>query len=42
MSFLGEHYKVVYIIVSINIYVGKDMDSYHYVYDVLDLNTGTW
>ena len=33
---------MVYIIVSIKIHVGKDVDSGHYVCDVLDYNTGTW
>ena len=32
---------MVNIIVSIKIHVGKDMDSGHYVYDVLDYRTGT-
>ena len=42
MSFLGEHDKVVYIIVSINIDIVKDIDSGHYVCDVLNYNTETW
>ena len=42
MYFPGEYYKVLYIIVSINLITGNDMDSGHYVCDVLDYNTGTW
>ena len=33
---------MVYIFVSINIHIGKDRDSGHYVYDLLDYNTGIW
>ena len=42
MSFSVKHDKVVYIIVSINLHVGKYMDSGNYVCDILDYNTGTW
>ena len=31
MSFTGKHTEVVYIIVSINIIIGKDMYTVHYV-----------
>ena len=33
---------MVYILVSINIKVGKDMDSGHYIFYVLYYNTWTW
>ena len=33
--------KVLYILVSIKLHVGNDMDQGHYVCDVLDYNTGT-
>ena len=42
MYFSGRHDEVVYIMVSINIHVGKYMDSGHYIFDVLDYNTWTW
>ena len=42
MSFSGKNDKAVYILFSIKHNVGKDMDSGHYVCDVLDYNTGTW
>ena len=42
MSFSGKNDKAVYILFSIKQNVGKDMDSGHYVCDVLDYNTGTW
>ena len=32
----------LYIIVSIKIHIGNDMDEVKYVCDVLDYNTGTW
>ena len=38
--FSVSHDEVVYILVSINIDVGKDMDSGQYICDVLDYNTG--
>ena len=41
MSFPNEP-KVIYILVSIKLYIGNDMDQGHYVCDVLDYNTGTW
>ena len=42
MSFSGKNDEVVYILVSINIHEGKDMDSINYYCDILDYNTGTW
>ena len=42
MSFSGIESEVLYSIVSINIYIGKDMDKGHYASDVLDYNKGTW
>ena len=42
MYFSDKHDEVVYIMISIKIHVGKDMDSGHYVWDILDYNTGTW
>ena len=42
MSFLGIDSEVFYILVSINLHIGKDMDNVHYVCDVLEYNTGTW
>ena len=41
-SFSDIHDEVVYFIVAIKIYVGKDMDSGHYVCAVLDYNKATW
>ena len=41
MSFSGIHDEVVYIMVSINIHVGKDMDSRHYACYLFYYNTGT-
>ena len=35
VSFQDKHSEVFYILVSINIYIGNDMDSGHYVCDVL-------
>ena len=40
--FSGINDEVVYIIVSIKIHVGQDMDSGQYYCGVLDYNTGTW
>ena len=34
--------KVLYILVSIKLHIGNDMDQGNYVCDVLDYNTGTW
>ena len=34
--------KVPYIIVSMKLHIGNDMDQGHYVCDVLDYNTLTW
>ena len=42
MSFSVKNDEVLYILVSINLYVGKDMNSGHCDYDILDYNTGTW
>ena len=42
MYFSDKHDEVVYIMISIKIHVGKDMDIGHYVWDILDYNTGTW
>ena len=42
MSFSGKYDEAVYIILSINIRVGKDMDSGPYLCDVFDYSTGTW
>ena len=42
VSFSGRHDEVVYILVSIKIRVGKYMDSFHYVCDVLDNIRGRW
>ena len=33
---------MIYIIVSIKLHIGNDMDKGYYVCDVLDYNTGTW
>ena len=41
MSF-PDNVEVLYIIFSIKINIGKDMDKGHYVCDVLDYNTGIW
>ena len=40
--FSDKHPEVLYIIVSVNLNIGNDMDKGHYVCDVLDYNTGTW
>ena len=42
MSFSGEDTEVLYILVYIKLHIGNDMDSGHYVCDLLDYNTGTW
>ena len=34
--------EVIYIIVSIKLHIGNDMDNGQYLCDVLDYNTGTW
>ena len=34
--------EVIYILVSIKLHIGNDMDKGHYVCDVLDYNIGTW
>ena len=36
------HDEAVYIIVSVNLYIGNYISIVHYVYAVLDCNTGTW
>ena len=42
MSFSDKPPKVLYIIVSIKLNIGNDMDKGHFLCDVLDYNTGTW
>ena len=42
MSFPGIYSKVLYIIVSIKLHIGNDIDKGHYVCYVLYYNTGTW
>ena len=42
MSFPDKHPEVLYIIISIKLHIGDDMDKSHDVCDVLDYNTGTW
>ena len=39
--FPGKNTGVLYIIVSIKLHIGNDMDSGQYVCDILDYNTGT-
>ena len=34
--------EVLYIIVSIKLHIGNDMEQGNYLCDVLDYNTGTW
>ena len=41
-EFSGKHDEAVYILVAINIHVGKDIYNGRYVCYVLDYNTGTW
>ena len=41
MSF-PNNYEVLYILASVKLHIGIDMDQGHYVCDVLDYNTGTW
>ena len=41
MSFQDRHADMVYIIVSIKLHLGNDMDSCHCVCDILYYNTGT-
>ena len=41
MSFQNNP-KVLYILVSIKLHIGNDMDQGNYVCDVLDYNIGTW
>ena len=41
MSF-PDNPEVLYILVSVKLNIGNDMDKGHYVFDVLDYNTGTW
>ena len=36
MLFSGSDNEVVYILFSVNIHIGKDMDSGRYYYDMLD------
>ena len=42
MSLSDKHPEVIYMIVSINLHIGNNMDKGHYVCVVLDYNTGTW
>ena len=42
MSFPGEYAEALYVIVSIKLHIGNDMDSGHYLCNVLEYNTGTW
>ena len=42
MSFPGKHAEVLYILVSIKLYIVNDMGKVNYVCVVLDYNTGTW
>ena len=42
MSFPDIDAEVLYILLSIKLNMGNVMDKGHYVYDVLDYNTGTW
>ena len=37
-----ENCEVLYILVSIKLNSGNDIDKGHHVFDVLDYNTGTW
>ena len=40
MSFPDKDPELIYILVSIKLYIGNDMDKGHYVCDVLLYNTG--
>ena len=42
MSFPDRYPEVLYILVSIKIHLGNDMDNGHYVCDVLYSNKVTW
>ena len=42
MPFPDIDAEVLYIISSIKIYIGNYIDKGHYVWGVLDYNTGTW
>ena len=42
MSFPGIEAEVLYILVSMKIYIGDNMDKGHYACRMLDENTGTW
>ena len=42
MYFPDKHPELLYILVSIKLHIGNDMDKGHYVCDVLYYNTGTW
>ena len=42
MYFQDKNADVVYILVSIKLHIGNDMDCVHYVCDILYYNTGTW
>ena len=42
MSFPDKHPELLYIIVSVKLHIGNDMDKGHHVCDILYYNTGTW
>ena len=42
MSFTGQDTEVIYILVSIKLHIGNNMDNGQYVCDVLYCNTGTF
>ena len=42
MSFQGIDSEVIYILFSVKLHIGKDMDKGYYVCGVLEYNTGTW
>ena len=42
MFFPDRHPEVLYILVSIKLHIGNDIDMGHCVCDVLYYNTGTW
>ena len=42
MYFPGKHAALIYILVSINIHIGYDKYSVHYICGVLDYKKGTW
>ena len=40
MSFQSKHAELVYILASIKLHIAYYMDSGHYIYDIIDYNTG--